>query len=283
MDKFWLKSYPSGVPAEINLKNYTSIPDVFNEAIRKYRNNRAFSNMGVSLTFEQLDQKVGEFASFLQNELKLKKGDRIALQMPNLLQFPVASFGALRAGLIVVNTNPLYTAPEMRHQFKDSGVKAIVILANFAHLLAPILQDTQIEHIIVTEVGDLFPFPKNFVVNAALKYVKKMVPAYHFSKSYRFNEALKIGSQRPYQDVPLGLDDIAFLQYTGGTTGVSKGAVLTHRNIVSNMLQIFEWMKPLLKEGEEVIITALPLYHIFSLTALLEALFARRPPATALA
>jgi long-chain acyl-CoA synthetase len=262
----WLKNYPKGVPSEIDISKYTNIMSVFDDAIRKFRQGSAFTNMGATLSFEDLDRQSGQFASFLQNELKLKKGDRIALQMPNLLQFPVALFGALRAGLTVVNTNPLYTAPEMRHQFRDSGVKAIVILANFASHLETVLKDTQIESVIVTEIGDMLPFPKNLLVNSVVKYVKKMVPAYRLPQAYSFNKALEIGSQRPYQEIAITLDDIAFLQYTGGTTGVSKGAILTHRNVVSNMQQIVEWMKTLFKEGEDTIITALPLYHIFSLT-----------------
>lgn len=262
----WLANYPKEVAPQINPEQYRHIMDVFDEAVRKNRSRACFSNMGGSLSFESLDQKVGDFASFLQNELKLKKGDRIALQMPNLLQFPVALFGALRAGLIIVNTNPLYTAHEMEHQFKDSGARAIVILANYAHLLEKVLDKTHIEHIIVTEVGELLPFPKNFIVSSVVKYVKKMVPPFHLPKFYSFTEALQIGSQKPYAAVEVQIQDVAFLQYTGGTTGVSKGAVLTHRNIIANMLQIAEWMKPQLREGEEVVITALPLYHIFSLT-----------------
>lgn len=262
----WLKNYPQGVSAEINTNEYTSIMHVFDTSVRQFRNKPSFANMGVSITFEELDRQVGNFASFLQNELRLKKGDRIAIQMPNLLQYPIAMFGALRAGLIVVNTNPLYTATEMKHQFKDSGAKAVVILANYAHLLEEILPETDIESVVITRIGDLFPFPKNLVVNSVVKYIKKMEPDYHLPQAYTFTKSLEIGSTKPYQDVPLSQDDIAFLQYTGGTTGISKGAMLTHKNIIANMLQICAWMKPLLKEGEEIIITALPLYHIFSLT-----------------
>jgi long-chain acyl-CoA synthetase len=265
-EKVWLKHYPPEVPPEIDLSKYSHLMEVFDEAVRKFRNVDSFSNLGGSLTFAELDLKVGQFASFLQNELGLKKGDRIALQMPNLLQFPVALFGALRAGLIVVNTNPLYTPPEMKHQFKDSGAKAIVILANYGAHLQEILKDTQIQSIVVTEVGDLLPFPKSLIVNSVLKYVKKMVPAYNLPQAYNFKQALEIGSQRPYKDVPMDIEDTAFLQYTGGTTGVSKGAVLTHKNVLANMLQIVAWMNPLLEEGKEIIITALPMYHIFSLT-----------------
>jgi long-chain acyl-CoA synthetase len=266
LEKVWLKNYPKGVSPEIDLTRYAHLMEVFDDAVRKYRNGKAFTNLGVSISFQELDQKVGQFASFLQNELNLKKGDRIAIQMPNLLQYPVAMFGALRAGLVVVNTNPLYTPKEMQHQFKDSGAKAVVILANFAAHLETILKETEVQSIVITEVGDLFPFPKNLLVNSVVKYVKKMVPAYQLPQSYSFNQALEIGSRRPYKEVPLSLEETAFLQYTGGTTGVSKGAVLTHRNVVANMLQIMAWMSPLLEEGKEIIITALPLYHIFSLT-----------------
>lgn len=264
--KPWLKNYPPGVSPTINLQQFKHVMEVFDTATKKFKSSKAFTNMGVSITFEELDLQVGKFASFLQNELKLKKGDRIALQMPNLLQFPIALFGALRAGLVIVNTNPLYTPTEMRHQFKDSGAKAIVILANYAFNLQEIIKDTDIQSVIITEIGDLFPFPKNLLVNSVVKYAKKMVPAYKLPQAYSFKQALRIGSERPYQDVPLSSQDSAFLQYTGGTTGISKGAVLTHQNIVANMLQILTWMKPLLEEGKEVIITALPLYHIFSLT-----------------
>lgn len=265
-DKNWLKNYPSGVKHEIDLSSYTSIMTVFDEGVRKFRSGKAFTNMGVSITFEELDREVGKFASFLQNELKLKKGDRIAIQMPNLLQFPIVLFAALRIGLVVVNTNPLYTAKEMKYQFKDSGAKAVVILANYASLLQEVIKDTDIESVVITEIGDLFPFPKSLIVNTVVKHVKKMVPAYSLPQAYSFKKALEIGSERPYKDVPCTMEDIAFLQYTGGTTGVSKGAILTHKNILANMQQIVEWMKPVLEPGKEAIVTALPLYHIFSLT-----------------
>ena len=265
-EQIWYKSYPQGVSHQINLDAYKSVLTVLDEACRKYKKSPAFTNMGVTLSFEEIDTLSGQFASFLQNELRLKKGDRIALQMPNLLQFPVALFGALRAGLVVVNTNPLYTPAEMKHQFKDSGAKAVVILSNYGSNLEKIIKDTQIESVVVTSIGELFPFPKNYIVDAVVKYVKKMVPAYNLPTAYSFKQALDLGSRKSYQEVPLQIDDLAFLQYTGGTTGVSKGAMLTHRNVLANMSQIVEWMKPLLKAGEETVITALPLYHIFSLT-----------------
>lgn len=262
----WLKNYPKGVPAEIDLSKHSSIVTIIDEACSRFASRAAFTNMGVSLTFAELDRKSKQFASFLQNELRLQKGDRIAIQMPNCLQYPIALFGSLRAGLTVVNTNPLYTAHEMQHQLKDSGAKAIVIFANFAHHLEKIINQTDIESVVVTDLGELFPFPKNLIVNTVVKYVKKMVPPFNLPTAYRFQQALTLGAHHPAKEVAITYEDLAFLQYTGGTTGVSKGAMLTHKNIVANMMQILEWMKPLLKEGEEVVITALPMYHIFSLT-----------------
>jgi len=266
MEKIWLKNYPQGIPPEIDLNSYNSIADVYTEAVGKFPNHKAFTNMDVTLTFEGLDRKVNQFASFLQNELKLKKGDRIAIQLPNLLQFPVVTFAAFKVGLTIVNTNPLYTTKEMRHQFKDSGAKAIVILANYAHQLEQIIKETDIESVIVTEIGDLFPTPKRLLVNSVVKYIKKMVPAFHLPNAYTFNQALEIGAVHQPKTVSLSLDDIAFLQYTGGTTGVSKGAMLTHKNVVANMMQVSAWMSPKLKPGQEIALAALPMYHIFALT-----------------
>lgn len=262
----WRAQYPKSVPHHIDLNLYKNISEVFEEAIFKYKNHRAFTNFGTSMTYSELDKKVNHFAAFLQQELKLKKGDRIAIQMPNLLQYPIALFAALKIGLIVVNTNPLYTAHEMKHQFKDSGAKAIVILKNYAHLLESIIKETAIESVIVTEIGDLLSFPKGTLINFVLKYIKKMVPSYNLPQAYDFVEALEIGSLSEVQKIESNQDDIAFLQYTGGTTGVSKGAMLSHRNMIANMLQISNWMLPQLKEGAEVAMTPLPLYHIFSLT-----------------
>lgn len=266
MEKIWLKNYPKQVPAEIDLSSYSSLFDIYEESVRLFGTKKAFTNMGVSITFSELDRMVGQFASFLQNELKLKKGDRIAIQMPNLLQFPIVAFAALRSGLTIVNTNPLYTAKEMQHQFKDSGTKAIVIMANYASNLEQILKDTEIESIVVTEVGDLFPTPKRILVNSVVKYIKKMVPAYHLPQAYSFRQAMELGAMKPSQKIATTMDDIAFLQYTGGTTGVAKGAMLLHRNVLANVVQIREWMKPKLIEGQEIAVAALPLYHIFALT-----------------
>ncbi|MES3039107.1 MAG: AMP-binding protein [Bdellovibrionota bacterium] len=267
MERIWLKNYPKGVPADIDPTQYASIIDVFNDACKQFGPQPAFTNLGVTLTFDQLHKMVDNMASFYQNELKLKKGDRIAVQMPNLLQFPVAVFAALKVGLVVVNTNPLYTAKEMEHQFKDSGAKAIVILANYGALLEQIIRQTSIESVVVTEIGDLFPFPKSLLVNSVVKYVKKMVPKFHLPQAYTMREALQIGSMKPASAVEVKSSDIAFLQYTGGTTGVSKGAMLSNRNVVANMLQILNWISPFLEKGKEIAVAALPMYHIFSLTA----------------
>ena len=271
MEKVWQKDYPKGVPTEIDPLRYSSINEVFAEACRRFAARPAFTNMGVGTSFRELDRDADALAAFFRHDLGLVKGDRIALQMPNLLQYPIAIFAALKAGLIVVNTNPLYTEREMKHQFKDSGCKAIVILANFAGHLERILEDTDIQHVVVTEVGDRFPLPKRLLVNAVIRYVKKMVPPYRLPRAVSFNEAMKRGTARVERgesgvERDLGLADVAFLQYTGGTTGVAKGAMLTHGNIVANLMQIGVWMQPRLREGEEIAICALPLYHIFSLT-----------------
>lgn len=265
MEKIWLKNYPKGIPSEIEIDKYSSVGDLFERGCAKYKDLPAYSNMGTTLTFKQVDALSLQFASYLQNVIGLKKGDRIAIQMPNLLQFPIALFGALRAGLIVVNTNPLYTAREMRYQFKDSGAKAILIVENFASHLEEVLKDTDIEHVIITELGDMLKFPKNKIVNFVVKKIKKMVPPFHLPQAVNFCKALAEGAKHSFKKVDVRPEDVAFLQYTGGTTGVSKGAMLTHRNVVSNMEQIRTWMQPRLKEGEEIIITPLPLYHIFSL------------------
>jgi len=266
MERPWLKNYPKGVSPEVDINQYQCIGQMFEETCNQFGPRIAFENMGSILTFEELEEMSRDFASFFLNVVGLEKGDRVAIQMPNLLQYPVVMFGALRAGLVVVNTNPLYTEREMCHQLKDSGAKAIVILANFAYHLEKIIEKTKITTVVVTQLGDLLGWPKSLLVNFAVKYIKKMVPTYKLPKTYNFYEALDLGEEKKFNPEACQPEDLAFLQYTGGTTGVPKGAMLTHKNILSNMIQIAEWMKPRLIKGEEVVITALPLYHIFSLT-----------------
>lgn len=263
----WHKFYDAGIPREIDMNTYSSIVDVFDQGFKKFSDKPAFANMGKTISYHELDILSAQFASYLQNHLKLKKGDRVALMMPNVLQYPVCLFGALRAGMVIVNVNPLYTARELEHQLKDSGATVIVILANFAKTLQEVKERTPIKHIITTEIGDLLGFPKNYIVNFLVKYVKKMVPEYSLPTATQLMDCLSKGSTVPFSKTTMTHSDIAFLQYTGGTTGVSKGAVLTHGNIVANILQAKAWIKNLIKEGEEIIITPLPLYHIFSLTA----------------
>jgi long-chain acyl-CoA synthetase len=263
--KIWHQHYPKGVPTEINPDSYPSILAAFEDSCAKYGDKVAFENMGVSLTFNQLKQRSHNFAGWLQKNTDLKPGDRIALQMPNLLQYPICIYGSMLAGLVVVNVNPLYTSREMEHQFNDSGAKALVIVANFCSELQECLSKTSIKHVIVTRIPDLFPQPKQFIVNLVLQYVKKMVPAYSIANTIDFRELVKDHGIK-CKPATLKGSDTAFLQYTGGTTGVSKGAILTHRNVIANMEQMKAWMGGTLKEGEEVIITPLPMYHIFSLT-----------------
>ncbi len=266
MQKIWLKHYPKGVQHEVDLNKYRSILDLFAESIKTYGDKPCFTNLDHTISYNELDQYSDHFASYLLNVCKLKKGDRIAIQMPNLLQYPVVLFGALKAGLIVVNTNPLYTDREMEHQFRDSDCKAVVIVDLYAHLLQKIISHTDIQHVIVTSIGDMLPFPKRYIVNGVIQYIKKMVPVYELPLAVPFNEALKKGADVSFDPAVFEPEDIAFLQYTGGTTGVAKGAMLTHRNIVANMLQTFEWLQPRLVRGQEIVVTPLPLYHIFSLT-----------------
>jgi len=274
MDKIWLKSYSPGVPETVDASIYSSITDLFEQSVERFRQRPAYSNFGHDLSFDDVDRLTRHFAAYLTGELGLKKGDRIAIMMPNVLQYPVALFAALRAGLIVVNVNPLYTARELAYQLNDSGAVAIVVLENFAHTLAEVVDKTAIRHVIITQVGDLFGFPSSFIVNGVIKYVKKMVPNFAIEGAIHLHDALAVGAELTFNRVEQSLDDIAFLQYTGGTTGVSKGAILTHRNMVSNLLQAYVWGRSGLKDGEEVSITALPLYHIFALTA--NALFAMK-------
>lgn len=262
----WLKHYPASVDKEVNFAAYSSISQLFDECVQKYSNDIAYECMGKTLSFNDLEKQSANFASYLTEVLKLKKGSRVAIQMPNILQYPIAMFGALRAGMIVVNTNPLYTSAEMKHQFNDSGAEVIVILENFACNLEKILPQIKAKHIILTELGDLLGLVKGTIVNIVVKHVKKMVPAYSLPNAVSFKSVLSQGSRHKFESKKLSLSDPAFLQYTGGTTGVSKGAELTHGNIVANMQQISAWMKPKLKEREEIVVTALPLYHIFALT-----------------
>lgn len=265
MEKIWLKQYPKAVQETIDPDQYSSLLAMFDESVEKFGDRPAVTNLGVTLTYRELDQKARDFASYLQNGLGLQKGDKLALMMPNLLQYPVCLFGAFRAGLAVVNVNPLYTPRELEHQLNDSEANAIVILANFGDTLEKVVDKTALKHIIVTQVGDMCPQPKRFIVNFVVKYIKKMVPSFKLDQSHSFVEAMQKGAEQKVSPVELTSDDIAFLQYTGGTTGVSKGAILTHRNMVANVLQTHAWMGPFLDEGQETIITALPLYHIFSL------------------
>ncbi|OOG55845.1 long-chain-fatty-acid--CoA ligase [Rhodanobacter sp. B05] len=263
----WLANYPAGVAERIDVDRYASVPAVLEEAFGRFRDKPAFANFGRKLSYGQIDDMSRQFAGYLTGVLKLGKGDRIAIMMPNVMQYPIALFGALRAGLVVVNTNPLYTARELRHQLQDSGAKAIVVLDNFAATLQQVVAETSVQHIVTTGLGDMLGFPKGALINFALKHIKKMVPAFNLPQAVRFRDALAQGATHPLQPVALAHDDLAFLQYTGGTTGVAKGAMLTHGNMVANMLQADAWISASTKVGEEVIITALPLYHIFSLTA----------------
>lgn len=267
MDKPWLKNYQSGVATDIDMNTFQSIPEVFARAVAKFSDRPAMANMGKVLSYAELDANTRHFASYLQHTLKLPRGSRVAVMMPNLLQYPVCVFGILRAGYTVVNVNPLYTPRELEHQLHDADVAAIVIVENFAHVLDQVLARTPLKHVIVTGIGDMLGFPKRTLVNFVIRNVKKMVPPYRLTGHIRFLDALSVGSRQAPDPVTLGHDDIAFLQYTGGTTGVAKGAMLTHGNIVANMLQAGAWVKPVVREGQEIIITALPLYHIFSLTA----------------
>ena len=267
MDRVWIKRYPSGVPAEINADHYPSLLDIFEQSIAQYPDKTAFINMGKSISYRELDKQSIAFAAYLQTELGLKKGDAVAIMMPNLLQYPIALMGVLRAGCVVVNVNPLYTPRELEHQLNDSKAKAIVIVDNFAHTLAAIESKVKLDHIILTKMGDRLGALKGTIVNLVVKHIKKLVPAYKLSKFVGFNSVLEKGASSNYRKPELQGSDIAFLQYTGGTTGVSKGAMLTHRNMVGNLEQVSGCLDKLLEKGAEKIVTALPLYHIFALTA----------------
>jgi len=266
IENFWKDKYPAGITAEINPDEFPNIQAVLKQSCQRFADKPAFSNLGKTITYGELYALSGAFAAWLQQHTDLKPGDRIAVQLPNVLQYPVAVFGAMRAGLIVVNTNPLYTAREMEHQFNDSGAKALVCLANMAHLAEKVVPKTQVKHVIVTEVADLLPPIKRLLINSVIKYVKKMVPAYHLPGAVRFNDALAKGHGQPVTEANPQPNDVAVLQYTGGTTGVAKGAMLTHRNLVANMLQCRALMGANLHEGCEILITPLPLYHIYAFT-----------------
>ncbi|WP_336767654.1 long-chain-fatty-acid--CoA ligase FadD [Pantoea endophytica] len=266
MNKVWLKRYPADVPTEINADRYASLVDLFEHATEQYADQVAFINMGQPMTYRQLEKQSRAFAAWLQQGLGLKQGDRVALMMPNLLQYPVALFGVLRAGMVVVNVNPLYTPRELKHQLVDSGASAIVIVSNFAHTLEKVVAETPIKHVMLTRMGDQLAPVKATLVNFVVKYVKKLVPKYHLPGAVPFRSALSQGEQMTYQRPTVTNDDLAFLQYTGGTTGVAKGAMLTHRNMQANLEQTKATYGKLLRPGKEQVVTALPLYHIFALT-----------------
>src|SRR5208337_4429582 len=267
MEPIWLSHYPAGIPAEVNLHEFASLRDLLLRSCERFGSLPAFSNMGASITYAELDRSSRNFAAYLQKTLGLHKGDRVAIMMPNLLQYPVALFGVLRAGLVVVSVNPQYTPPELEHQLKDSGAVAIVVLENFAHALQEVLDNNPTLNpvVITTEVGDMFPLVKALLTNVVVKYVKHMVPAWKFSGSSTFNAALRAGRGQELEDVPLNHNDTAFLQYTGGTTGVAKSAVLTHGNLVANVQQLGAWMARDLVDGKEVFVCPLPLYHVYAL------------------
>ena len=265
-EQFYQDKYPAGVSLNVDLDKYSSMVDVFDQAVNKYADRPAFSAVGATLTYRDLDTQSRNFAAWLQNKTDLKPGDRIAVQMPNVSQYPVVVFGAMRAGLIVVNTNPLYTTREMEHQFNDSGAKALVVLANMAHNAEKVLPHTGIEHVIVTEIADMHSPLKRTLMNAAVKHLKKMVPAFSLPQAHKLPAVLSAGAREKFSPVECKKDDIAVLQYTGGTTGVAKGAMLTHGNLVANLLQARPMMEDSVEEGTEVVIAPLPLYHIYSFT-----------------
>jgi long-chain acyl-CoA synthetase len=266
MDKIWLKSYPPGVPAEIDGGEFCSLNEMAALSFRRFADNDAYVQMGRSMSYAELDRQSRNLAAWMQKVAKLKKGDRLAIMLPNLLQYPVVMLAVLRAGLIVVNTNPLYTPPELEHQLQDSGAEAIVVLENFAHVLQKVIARTKVRIVLVTAVGDLLGFPKSWIVNYIVRRVRKQVPKWQIAGARTFASALAAGGRCSFDEVDVGPDDLAFLQYTGGTTGVSKAAMLTHGNVVANVLQCKVWMNPSFAAEPETLITALPLYHIFALT-----------------
>jgi len=269
MNRPWLAHYPPGVPATIDIDRFASLKDLLAASCARFAGRPAFTSMATSLTFRQLDEASRAFAAWLQQGVGLKRGDRVALMMPNLLQYPVALFGVLRAGMVVVNVNPLYTPRELEHQLKDAGAAAIVVLENFAHTLEQVARSTPVRIVVTTQVGDLLPPLKRLLTNAVVKHVKKLVPPWRLAGAVDFNRALAAGRALSLDDVTIGHDDLAFLQYTGGTTGVSKGAMLSHGNMVANVLQVAAWMAPGMNDGEETVVIPLPLYHVFALTGCL--------------
>ncbi len=266
LNKVWLNRYPADVPAEINADRYTSLIDLFEQAAQRYVDRPAFINMGQAMSFRKLEQRSRAFAAYLQQSLGLSKGDRVAVMMPNLLQYPIALFGILRAGMVVVNVNPLYTPRELEHQLNDSGAKAIVIVSNFAHTLEKVVAKTSVKHVILTRLGDQLSPAKATLVNFVVKYIKRLVPKYNLPDAVSFRSVLLQGAQLDYFRPEIQNDDLAFLQYTGGTTGIAKGAMLTHRNMQANLEQTKATYGSLLRDGKELVVTALPLYHIFALT-----------------
>ena len=267
MDRIWLKSYPAGIPADIDVDEFASLGALFEKSARQFGSRTAYINMDKAVSYAELDRLTRDFAAYCQSVLGLERGARIAVMMPNVLQYPICIFGALRAGLTVVNCNPLYTPRELEHQLNDSGAEAIVVVENFAHVLQEVLSRTGVKHIVVTGLGDMLGTVKGGLVNFVVRHVKKLVPAFSLPQATGFKTALSRGAAAAFTPVAVNHDDIAFLQYTGGTTGVSKGAMLSHGNIIANLQQAHAWLKPYLAEGREIIITALPLYHIFALTA----------------
>jgi long-chain acyl-CoA synthetase len=266
MNRHWVQSYPQGVPHDVTVEPGMSVADIFRDACREFSDQIAYVSMGTEISYRDLDRMTTEFAGYLQSR-GLRPGDRVALMMPNVLQYPIALFGALRAGGTVVNCNPLYTPRELEHQLKDSGATFIVILENFAHTLEQVISRTQVHHVVVTSLGEMLKGLKGPIVNLVVRRIKKLVPAWDIPQAITFRQALQIGRESGCKDAPLSGKDIAFLQYTGGTTGVSKGAILTHANICANVLQAEAWIQPAVHRGREFIVTALPLYHIFALTA----------------